>query len=334
MSPQYLGSLSHKDPLYAYVRDHIAPQLGVADFHATYRVHQFAHAQNVYLYEEKKSGATFIGKFHKSPKHAKHALNPAENEYRNLIHLRSLGFDAHPHYVVRPLGCAPHCNNFLATEFLRAESLDAVILAAIQGRRRRFYRKLTALAFFFATLHNRTASFYPVDFQTTLVYHERLLHALVTKRSLSGGLTSHFRRLAGRWRDSACMWEDRSVLVHGDATPPNFFFGAGAEVLAIDLERMQWADRLFDVGRLCGEIKHFFYRATGDPMAGEPFIGHFFWEYSRHFPDHERAFVSITRRAPFYIGLTLLRIARNWWIDAGYRARLLAEAQKNLEAHP
>jgi aminoglycoside phosphotransferase (APT) family kinase protein len=321
--------------LYEYIREHIAPQIGVEDPNAAYRVFQFSHAQSVYLYEEKKSGASFIGKFHKNPKHEQPALNPAENEYRNLVHLRSLGFDMRPCYVVRPLGCAPQHNNFLATELLRGESLDAALQAAcLQGRRRRFFPKLGALAYFFAELHNRTASDNPVDFNVVLAYFERVMLALQTKRRISEGLAGHFRRLSARWRKRGCMWGDRSVLVHGDATPPNFFFGQGREVLAIDLERMQWSDRLFDVGRLCGELKHAFYLTTGDPLAGEPFIGHFLWEYSGRFPDQRAAFASITQRLPFYVGLNLLRIARNWWIDPGHRVRLLSEAQNNLEALP
>jgi hypothetical protein len=104
--------------------------------------------------------------------------------------------------------------------------------------------------------------------------------------------------------------------------------------MAIDLERMQWADRVFDLGRLCGELKHFFFRAKGDPNAAEPFIGHFLWEYSCHFPDRMTAFRAITRRTPFYMGVTLLRIARNSWINQDYRQRLLQEAKQILRALP
>ena len=55
---------------------------------------------------------------------------------------------------------------------------------------------------------------------------------------------------------------------------------------------------------------HFFLQNTGNKYAAEPFIGHFLWEYSCHFPDREQTFRSITRRVPFYMGITLLRIAR------------------------
>ena len=55
----------------------------------------------------------------------------------------------------------------------------------------------------------------------------------------------------------------------------------------------------------------------------EPFIG--------HFPDRQRAFASITRRVPFYMGVTLLRIARNSWFNNDYRRILIDEAKNILK---
>jgi hypothetical protein len=69
---------------------------------------------------------------------------------------------------------------------------------------------------------------------------------------------------------------------------------------------------------------------TGDKWLAEPCIGHFLWEYACHFPDRESAFASITRRVPFHLGLTLLRIARNSWITGKYRRQLLDEAGRTL----
>jgi Ser/Thr protein kinase RdoA (MazF antagonist) len=123
------------------------------------------------------------------------------------------------------------------------------------------------------------------------------------------------------------MWEDNQVLVHGDATPSNLLFGRGLSVIAIDLERTKRADRTFDLGRIAGELKHYFLQAGGNEHAAEPFIGHFLWEYSCHFPDRNRAFRSITGRLPFQMALTLLRIARNSWVSAVQRARLVEEAR-------
>ena len=97
--------------------------------------------------------------------------------------------------------------------------------------------------------------------------------------------------------------------------------------MAIDLERMRRADRAFDLGRIAGELQHFFIQATGNKYAAEPFIGHFLWEYACHFPDRGRAFQAITNRLPFQMALTLLRIARNSWVSQPHRQRLVAEAK-------
>jgi len=103
--------------------------------------------------------------------------------------------------------------------------------------------------------------------------------------------------------------------------------GDPLNVMAIDLERMRRADRVFDLGRIAGELQHFYMQATGNKYAADPFIRHFLWEYSCHFPDRSRAFQSITGRIPFQMGLTLLRIARNSWVHAPHRQRLIAEAK-------
>ena len=72
--------------------------------------------------------------------------------------------------------------------------------------------------------------------------------------------------------------------------------------------------------------------ATGSRHRAEPFIGHFLWEYSCHFPDREVTFASITSRVPYYMGLNLLRIARNDYVDDHYRRRLIRQAKRHLRA--
>src|ERR1019366_3746823 len=121
------------------------------------------------------------------------------------------------------------------------------------------------------------------------------------------------------WREKPRMWEDRQGFVHGDATPSNFLFGDGLSVIAIDLERMRRADRVFDLGRIARELQHLYLQRTGNKYPPEPFISPFLWEYACHFPDRSRAFQSITGRIPFQMALTLLRIARNSWVDEPHR---------------
>ena len=102
-------------------------------------------------------------------------------------------------------------------------------------------------------------------------------------------------------------------------------------VISFDLERVRRTDRLFDVGRIAAELQHFFFQSTANKYAAEPFIGHFLWEYSCHFPDRNRAFSAITGKIPFYMGMNLLRIARNAYLDETYRRRLIDEAGKCLK---
>ena len=335
MISRYLGHLDPQDSLHGYLREHIVPQLGVDPARAGFRVFQASHSRDVYLYEEIHSGVRLVGKFYPRKNSWSWNQNTGELEYRNLLHLRGLGFDAPPHYVVKPLGFNPDINNVLLMEFLEGVSLGTVISEAIhQGRAERLFRKLAALAHFLAAMHNRTAGDWGVNFDHSHAYMGRLIASLINKRGMGPDHSDELHSLREAWRGQGVMWEDRGVLVHGDATPSNFLFGTGRVVLAIDLERMQWADRVFDLGRLCGELAHFFYQGAGDPSGAEPFIGHLLWEYSRHFPDRMRAFGAITRRIPFYMGITLLRIARNSWIDWEYRWRLVQKAKEILRALP
>jgi aminoglycoside phosphotransferase (APT) family kinase protein len=224
-------------------------------------------------------------------------------------------------------------NALLVTEYSEGQLLSEVILGAIhRGDHDKLYQKLTALAYFLSSFHNRTAIGVGVDFHEDCGYMDRLISKLRDIQAIGWDETHELYWLRDQWRNQARMWEDQKVLVHGDATPDNFMFGNGLEVIAFDLERTKRADRVFDTGRIAGELKHFFMRATGNRHAADPFIGHFLWEYSCHFPNRESAFRSVSGRTPFHIGITLLRIARNNWIDAEYRRRLINEAKECLRS--
>jgi aminoglycoside phosphotransferase (APT) family kinase protein len=317
----YLGHLSADDPLHSYLGHIILPRIGITREPVDFRVFRMKTSK-VYLYEEKFSRALVVGKFFIDGR------RDVRQEFDNLERLRGYGLVGYPHHVVRPLGVNESLNAVLVEEYCGGASLSSIINAAIhQQRTRQLFAKLTSLAYFLATLHNRTANGYAVNFGEDCAYMDRIIEKLRSKKFIGSWDAGELYWLRDCWRNQTRMWEDQQVLVHGDATPSNFLFGDGLSVIAIDLERMKRADRVFDVGRIAGELQHFYLQATGSKDAAEPFIGHFLWEYACHFPDRDRAFRSITGRVPFQMGLTLLRIARNSWVGPAHRHRLVDEAK-------
>ena len=333
MNRIYVGRLSEGDPLLAYLQHDMQPQVTGAMGCSTYRVFKLNGSNDVYQYEDRDTGTKLIGKFFLSSRQqdAEKAAAHLTNEFDNLCLMREHGLAGYPHHVVKPLGRNYAMNALLVTEDCEGELLSEVILEAIRsGQNDRLYQKLTALAYFLSVFHNRTATGEAVTFNEDCDYMDTLIDRLIKVRAIDGNKAVEFYALRDRWRDQPRMWEDQKVMVHGDATPENFVFGDGLAVMAFDLERSKLGDRVFDTGRIAGELQHFFLRATGNANAADPFINHFIWEYACHFPDRESAFQSINGRTPFYRGITLLRIARNSWVGAEHRNRLIHEAVECL----
>ena len=99
---------------------------------------------------------------------------------------------------------------------------------------------------------------------------------------------------------------------------------------AIDLERLKWADRCWDLGFMAAELKHHFMWRAGNGWASEPFIGHFLWQYAVDY-GNSGIFNVITRKLPLYMSLGLLRIARNLYLDDTHRENLINEAKLCLK---
>lgn len=93
------------------------------------------------------------------------ALRHMEREFNNLNYLRSIGFNSYPHYVARPLGRNASLNKVAVEEYCHGTSFKHIIVKAIrEDAREVLFQKFTALAYFLATLHNRTANNSKVDF--------------------------------------------------------------------------------------------------------------------------------------------------------------------------
>ena len=329
MAKEYLGLLETDDPLYDYLKYDIQPQLTDFIEVPSYTVYHLNGSNDVYLYEEIHTDARVIGKYFYSEREEDREAAAAklEKEYSNLEIARSYGFDSAPFYIARPLGRNSDLGELLIIEYCEGELLSSVIHRAFEDDNSALlFDKLAILAHFFAELHNRSATEEQVDFSRTCQYMEKLVEQC--EALLDESEIDDFSTWCDSWRCRPEMWEDCQVLVHGDATPENFMFSGENGLETFDMERCMYADRIFDVGRMAGELKHFFLMNYPDEFAAEPFIGHFLWEYATHFPDREQAFLSITKRIPFYMGLTLLRIARNFWIESDYRLQLIEEAKK------
>jgi aminoglycoside phosphotransferase (APT) family kinase protein len=260
------------------------------------------------------------------------AAGLAHREYQGLRTLRGYDLVGSPHHVIRPLGMNRDINCVLALEYYPGELFaDAIDRAVHQHDDGHLFRRLRALASYLATQHNRTANGMAVDFDTDRRYLEAVVGRLRARGHIGDWDVDELSWLRDHWAVRPRMWQDQQVWLHGDATPANFLFGHGMDVAAIDLERMRRGDRMFDVGRVAGELQHAFL-AAGDKGRAEPFIGHFLWEYSCHFPDRDAAFRSITSRAPYYMAVNLLRIARNGWVSERHRGRLVDQAKELLRA--
>ncbi|WP_220187951.1 phosphotransferase family protein [Pseudonocardia pini] len=334
MDGRFVGHVSRHDPLHGFLERVLRERMGVHQRDPVFRAHRMSGSNEVYAYEEATSRTRLVCKFF-GPRFGwdrDRAAWTAGREYAGYQTLRRYSLVGSPHHVVRPLGFDRDINCVLALEYYRGELLVGAIDRAVRGDGALLRSRLTALAWYLATQHNRTANGEGVDFGTDLGYLDLQLGILTDRGRIGSWEVEELRWLGGLWAERTHMWSDQQVWLHGDATPANFLFGGGMDVGAIDLERMRRGDRMFDVGRVAGELQHAFLLGTGDAYRGEPYLGHFLWEYSCHFPDRAAAFASTTRRLPYYMAMNMLRIARNDYISRPYGDRLVQRARELLRA--
>jgi len=328
MSEAYLGTLQRVDPLYDYLARDVMPRVDMEVKDPVFHVCRIAASNMVYKYREERSNLSVIGKFYRSqePYKARRLIS----EFDNLRKARALGLATLPNYIVKPLGQEKSMGLGLLEEYVPGKDLDHYIRKAVyDGRHGRLKERLGDLAGFLAMMHKKAGLGKGLDLKPSGEYFEKVLNTLRKKRLLDDDGVKHFRRLKERWCGRDFMHQDQAVVIHGDATPTNFIFPEEKGIVAIDLERMKPGDRVYDVGMVCGELKHAFMWRMGDRFASEPHISHFLKEYSRHYGD-DRFYWSVVRRNPFYMAVTELRIARNSWLDREHRMRLIREAERCL----
>ena len=286
----------------------------------------------VFLFSEETSEQRVIAKYCFLPESLK-TRNRAliEREYDHMLFLRGIGFNGFPCRAARPLGNRDHLPLGLVQEWEGGRNLDYFLQQAIyRNDGAPLFSRLAQLAFFLAGLHQKTQNGRSVDWQPVQTYYQKVLIQLSEEGLVSSEDKKIFFELIDQWRSRLAGRHTIQVLVHGDATPTNFIFPSERELVALDLERMKYSDRVWDLGMVSGEIKHAFLWRRRDRSGAEPFIRHFLRGYASFFPEPEKMFYRICRVIPFIMAVTELRIARNTYLDRPYRRSLIAEAKECL----
>jgi len=313
-----------------YLREEIFPQLAPPPY-GEIEMTSLGAQKPVCLFFEKKKNIMVVGKLFKwGVVLLEDAWLGADKEYLNLKLLREeLGMDGGADHVVAPLGESKELSALLVTERASGQTLDYYIAKAIfEQQHDELFQTLSHLARFLVKLHETAKTERPLSAELPRFYLNSLLDSL-RDGPVDYPKRAEIEEYAVRWYAKPVFSSDRETIVHGDATPTNFFFDNG-NVTAIDLESMKWADRCWDLGFIAAELKHHFTWRTGNGWAAEPFISHFLWKYAIDYGD-TNFFNIITNKLPLYMALGLLRIARNFYVGDTHRERLVMEAQQCLK---
>ena len=320
--------LNPRHPFFHYLADIVYPQLVAPLGEPRFRIEPLAGSHWVFLFSEETSEQRVIAKYCFLPKSVKNQnLILIEREYDSMLLLRGLGFTGSPCRVARPLGNRNHLPLGLVQEWEAGRNLDYFLQQAIyRNDGAPLFARLAQLAFFLAGLHQKTQNGLLVEWQPVHTYYQKVLNQLSEEGLVSTDEIKNFSWLIDHWLRLLAGRKALQVLVHGDATPTNFIFPSERELVALDLERVKFSDRVWDLGMVCGEIKHAFLWRLRDLSGAEPFIRHFLKSYASFFPEPEKMFDRICRVIPFVMAVTELRIARNTYLDRAYRRYLIGEA--------
>jgi hypothetical protein len=291
----------------------------------------------VYRFNFNGNGRGAVGKFFRASPPAGPQDQGLLQEYANYRRAAALGLDNGRRVLPRLLGRRPELGLGLLLEAVPGPDLDCLIRdACLQGETAPLWQGLDSLAGLLALFHSRPLPESPAAGLEALAYLDKLLVQLgglgllapLDQTALAGERTA--------WAAILSQYPDRQVWVHGDATPTNFLFndngGRGCppygHVVAIDLERLRPADRLWDLSWVAGELKHAWVWRTGRPEGAEAAIAHFFRAYLAAAPPGLEK--RLYRLNPFYMALAELRIARNAYLSWDHRRWLVAEARSCL----
>ncbi|MGC9400124.1 MAG: phosphotransferase family protein [Anaerolineae bacterium] len=283
-------------------------------------------SQAAYLYREKSTGWTVVGKFY-VVKGGDAAGRHAQRELNCIREAQAIGLTSGPLRAIRPLAL---WRGVLFLEYVNGLTLEDVI-AVRHSRPGRLSAGLTGAARFLAALHSRglrpeTAP----DFEAALAYARKVVAQLAKYGVLQARplVRDGLFRLIDRWADRVEMAAFTPTLIHGDVTTTNFIF-VDDEVVVIDWERLEVADPAADLGRLMAEVGHSIQQHGGTTVEALPFVECLAERYRMALPEAWDA-GALVRRARFYRATSTLRIARNGWISRLDRTALVAQAMALL----
>jgi Ser/Thr protein kinase RdoA (MazF antagonist) len=276
------------------------------------------------------NGYAVVGKFFGAGPPASPQDLGLVQEYDNYRRAAALGLTNGGRVLPRLLGRLPELRLGLLLEAIPGPDLDTLLhRACLQHDLAPLSQALENLADLLAFFHSRPLPETPVSDLEALAYLDKVLLQLGGLGLLTPADEAALAEERIVWADRLAQFPDRQVLVHGDATPTNFLFPDG-RALALDLERLRNADRLWDLSWVAGELKHAWAWRTGRPEAAEGAIGHFFSAYLAAQPGNRDRAARLYRLNPFYMALAELRIARNAYLAWDYRRWLVAEARRCL----
>lgn len=329
--------------MYAFlVEQVVGRELGGYCAEPTFDIYALENGPTVYLYADRESSTRIVCKFYGRKMLAGSRTGHDEvraafmhKEFEALKCARSLSLDTRHHNVVRPLAVSEQLDYVLVEEFAPGKDLVACVMQALQGDSAQLKHRVSDTANFLADLHNCSVckpgeqprqSEMLVESVSPLQYLKSTTDGLVHWETISSDERAYFDDAADKWELSKLLEAPQRLLVHGDANPTNFLWDEDDYLTVIDLERLSWGDRAFDLGFVAAELKHLFWYHSGDSYAGEPYIQHLYASYFNCLRVGTDDFASLTTRGRFYMGCIEMRIARNTWLDLGYRRKLAADA--------
>lgn len=339
MSGEYTGVLTADDPLHAFLADEVLGRvLGCAVADPVFDAYRLDPGRVVYRYIERTSGVEVVGKFYgrkwlfgSQEGEPELRAELMRREFAALKRARGLGFSGYPHAVVRPLAMCEAIGCVLVEEPAPGLDLDHWVRAAVhQGQGTEALCRTARVAAFLADLHGRSRTGRVVSGAGVLEYLERVIGQLAAWKVVDAAQRARLQALRERWAAAGALDGAEEVWVHGDANPTHFWLSGEHGVTAIDLERLGPGDPAFDLGYLAGDLKHLFWWYSDDPAAGEPFVHELYAAYAAHRAPGGDSFDALTERGRFFMACSELRIARNSWLDLGYRRRLVAHAEECL----